>query len=112
MAVGADTVAHIETLNNGGKTIAVLGNGFNNIFPKENIELYERILASGGVVITEYEDDIEAESKNFIERNRIVSGLSFGVLIIEAKYRSGTSITARLAKAQGRKVFALPRKIR
>lgn len=112
MAIGADTVAHIETLNNGGKTIAVLADGFNHIYPKENIELYNRIIDNGGLVISEYEEDVEAKSQYFIERNRIVSGLSLGVLVVEAKSRSGTSITANLAKEQGRKVFAFPRKIR
>lgn len=112
MALGADGVAHKETLDNNGKTIAVLGSGFNHIFPKENIDLYNKIIDNDGLVITEYEDNIEPLSKNFPERNRIVSGLSKGVLVIEAKYRSGTSITVNYAKMQGKKVFALPRKIR
>ena len=110
MAVGADMIAHSETLDNGGRTIAVLGSGFHHIFPEENIELYKRIIDRGGRVISEYEDDTEPFSKNFPERNRIVSGLSLGVLVVEAKFRSGTSITAKIAKDQGRKVFALPRK--
>lgn len=112
MAIGADSVAHTETLLNSGNTIAVLGGGFNHIFPPENIDLYKRILDSGGLVVSEYEDDVKVESKNFIQRNRIISGLSLGVLVVEAKYRSGTSITARFAREQGRKVFAIPRKIR
>ena len=108
MAVGADSVAHQVTLDNGGKTIAVLGCGFNHIFPEENIDLYQRIVREGGLVISEYSPETEAKSAYFPKRNRIVSGLSKGVLVVEAKYRSGTSITARLAKEQGKKVFALP----
>lgn len=110
MAIGADAVAHKETLDTKGKTIAVLGGGFNHIFPSENIKLYERIIAEGGLVITEYEDNKEALMKNFPKRNRIISGLSLGVLVIEAKYRSGSSITAKLSMEQGRKTFSLPRK--
>lgn len=108
MAIGADTVAHKETLENGGKTIAVLPCGFNKIYPKENAYLYKKIVENGGLVISEYEPNKEAESKLFLERNRIVSGLSKGLLVVEAKYRSGTSVTAKLAKEQGKKVFALP----
>ena len=110
MAIGADSIAHKETINVGGKTIAVLGGGFNHIFPEGNEELFRKIIDSNGLVITEYEPEREAYSINFPKRNRIVSGLSKGVLIVEAKYRSGTSITANLAKEQGKKVFALPRK--
>lgn len=108
MAIGSDTVAHIEALENGGNTIAVLPCGLKNIYPKENITLYSQILENNGLIITEYEDNVCAKSKYFLARNRIVSGLSEGVLIIEAKTRSGTSVTARYAKEQDRKVFALP----
>lgn len=108
MAIGADSVAHQETLNNQGGTIAVLPCGFNHIFPKENIELYQRIVRENGLVITEYEENVYASSKRFLERNRIVSGLSKGLLVVEAQHRSGTSVTVKLAKLQGRKVFAFP----
>ena len=108
MALGTDTVAHKTALECAGETIAVLGNGFNKIYPKENINLFEKIIARNGLVVTEYEPDVEAKSERFLERNRIVSGLSEGVLIIEAAYRSGTSVTAKLAKNQGRVVMALP----
>lgn len=108
---GIDTSAHKGTLEANGKTIAVLGNGFNNIFPKENIKLYQDIIKSGGLIISEYPPDIKAESKYFLARNRIVSGISIGVLIIEAAYRSGTSVTARLATEQNKKVFVLPHEI-
>lgn len=108
MAIGIDAVAHNSTLDVKGKTIAVLGSGFNYIYPKENIKLYNRIIEEGGLVITEYEPDIEPTSSNFPERNRIVSGLSLGVLVIEAAFRSGTSITANIAKKQGKKVMCIP----
>ena len=94
-----------------GGTIAILGSGFNNIFPKSNIELYKDIIKNDGLVISEYEPNESSKSINFLKRNRIVSGLSLGVLVIEAKYRSGTSVTARIAKEQGKKVFAIPHEI-
>lgn len=94
-----------------GKTIAVLGGGFKHIFPRENKELYRQIIKNGGLIVSEYSPEVKTKSENFLERNRIVSGLSNGVLIIESAYRSGTSVTAKLAKEQGRKVFALPHEI-
>lgn len=108
MAVGIDGFAHKGALSVGGKTIAVLGSGFNNIYPEENKELFKQIIENDGAVITEYEPDVRPNSENFPKRNRIVSGLSKGVLVIEAVYRSGTSITAKLAQSQGRKVFCIP----
>lgn len=111
MAVGIDSIAHQTVLQEKEKTIAVLGSGFKNIFPTENIGLYHQIIENDGLVITEYPPEEKAKSKNFIERNRIVSGLALGILVIEAAHRSGTSVTARLAKQQGRKVFALPHEV-
>lgn len=108
---GIDTIAHKSTLESNGYTIAVLGNGFNNIFPAENIPLYHEIISKKGLILSEYPLEEKAKSKNFLERNRIVSGLSKGILIIEAMHRSGTSVTARLAKEQERKVFVLPHEI-
>lgn len=108
MAKGIDTIAHKTALEYGGKTIAVLPSGFNNIYPKENIDLYKKIIDLGGVVISEYEPNISADSEKFLERNRIVSGLSIATLVIEAEYRSGTSVTARITKEQGKEVFCLP----
>lgn len=108
MAVGIDTVAHKTCLEYGGKTIAVLGGGFKNIYPKENTELFSKIIKNGGLVLSEFPYDEPVQKKNFPKRNRIISGLSLGVLVVEAAYRSGTSITARLAKNQGRKVFCVP----
>ena len=111
MAIGIDTAAHLGTLEAKGKTIAVLGNGFKHIFPKENINLYKEIIEKGGLVITEYPQDTKANSNLFLERNRIVSGISIGVLVVEASHRSGTSVTARIAKEQNKKVFVLPHDI-
>lgn len=111
MAIGIDTIAHQTALHKKGKTIAVLGNGLQCIFPKENITLYEQIIKNNGLVVTEYPPEQEAKSKNFLERNRIISGLALGILVIEATYRSGTSVTAKLAKQQGRKIFALPHEV-
>ena len=111
MAIGIDSAAHIGAKCEIGKTVAVLGGGFNNIFPEENEELFYGILEAGGCIISEYAPDVEADSENFPRRNRIVSGLSDGVLVVEARYRSGTSITARFAKHQGKKIFCVPSNI-
>ncbi len=108
MAIGTDSVAHRTVLQYGGETIAVLGGGFERIFPKENLGLFENIIERNGLVVTEYPPQVSAKSEQFLERNRIVSGLSEGVLIIEAAYRSGTSVTAKLAYKQGKVVMALP----
>lgn len=105
---GIDTAAHIGALEVNGKTVAVLGSGFKNIFPKENIKLFKEIVDKGGLIISEYSPETEPDSKQFLERNRIVSGLSIGVLVIEAAYRSGTSVTCKIAKEQGKKVFCIP----
>lgn len=108
LAEGIDSISHKTSLENGGNTIAVLPCGLNNIYPKTNIKLYKDIINSGGAVISEYSSDIEADYKKFLERNRIVSGLSVGTLVIEAGYRSGTSVTARISKEQGKKIFSVP----
>lgn len=111
LARGIDTAAHKGSYNQFGKTIAVLGGGFNHIYPPENLDLYNKILNNDGLVLSEYSPDTETESKNFINRNRIISGLALGVLVIEAKSKSGTSKTAKIAKKQGKTVFALPHEI-
>ena len=111
LARGIDTAAHNGSYNQIGKTIAVLGGGFNRIYPPENLDLYNKILNNDGLVISEYSPDEEAKSKNFISRNRIISSLALGVLVIEAKSKSGTSKTAKIAKKQGKTVFALPHEI-
>lgn len=111
LAVGIDSIAHQTCLDNGGKTIAVLGSGLNKVYPTENIGLYKDIIKKGGCVISEHEPDTEAKKMFFPARNRIVSGLSLGTLVIEATYRSGTSITAKFAFEQGKKVFCIPNSI-
>lgn len=108
MALGTDTIAHKIALKIGTPTIAVLGTGLNNIYPKENTDLYNEILESNGLILSEIDLDGKYNSSHFPRRNRIVSGLSEGVLVIEAAYRSGTSITVRYAKDQGKLVFAVP----
>lgn len=108
MAVGIDSAAHIGAKYEKGKTIAVLGSGFNNIFPKENKELFYSILENGGCIVSEYEPNMEYKSEYFPERNRIVSGLSDGLLVVEARHRSGTSITARYAKELGKDIYCIP----
>ena len=108
LAKGIDTYSHIGALKARGRTIAVLGNGLDIIYPKQNEKIYEGIVKSGGAIITEYPLGTKPEKNNFPERNRIISGMSKGVLIIEAKEKSGTIITADFALNQGRDVFALP----
>lgn len=107
MAEGVDSAAHKACLAAGGKTVAVQGCGICNTYPNENLELKE-LIAANGAVISEFAPDAEPQSSFFLIRNRIVSGLSLGVCVVEAAARSGTSVTARLAESQGRRVFAVP----
>ena len=108
LAIGIDAIAHKTCIKYSGKTIAVLPCGFNNIYPKQNKELIDEILENRGLILTEYEKDVKAESKKFLERNRIVAGLGIGTLVIEAGYRSGTSVTARYTKNLNKPVFCVP----
>ena len=111
LAMGVDSVAHEIATECIGNTIAVLGCGLNQIYPKENIWLFNLILKNNGCVISEYPPDTQAFMRNFPKRNRIISGLAMGILVVEAKYRSGTTITAKYGFEQNRKVFCLPRNI-
>ena len=108
LAIGIDAIAHKTCIKYSGKTIAVLPCGFNNIYPKQNKELIDEILENRGLILTEYEKDVKAESKKFLERNRIVAGLGIGTLVIEAGYRSGTSVTARFTVENGNSLFCIP----
>lgn len=107
LAKGIDSYAHLGSLNN-GNTIAVLGNGLDIIYPKENLELANEIIKRGGTIISEYPCGTKPEKMKFPARNRIISGISSGIIVIEAKEKSGTLITVDFALEQGRDVFVVP----
>ena len=108
LARGIDSMAHKSTLKANGKTIAVIGGPLDNIYPAENINLANEIVKSGGIIISEYIIGSKIKKSNFPARNRIISGMSDGVVVIEAKKRSGTMITVDFALEQGKEVFAIP----
>ncbi len=107
MASGIDSYAHQITLLSKGKTIAVLGGGFQHIYPRKNISLYKEIVRNG-LAVSEYPPSVPPQRHHFPERNRIISGLSFATLVIEATEKSGTLITVDQALDQGREVYAVP----
>lgn len=108
MARGIDTAGHRGAIAGKGKTVAVWGTGVDVVYPKENARLVDQILALGGAVISEFPIGTFAAPQNFPIRNRIISGISLGVLVVEAAEYSGTRITARCALEQNREVFAVP----
>lgn len=110
LAAGIDTLAHKAALDNGGKTIAVLGCGPDDrtIFPQQNLKLAHKILETGGTIISEYAPGTQGRAFTFPQRNRIISGLSLGVLVVEADIKSGAMITAYDAIDQNRDLFCVP----
>jgi len=108
MARGIDSAAHRGAVNARAKTVAVFGTGIDVIYPKENQKLSEQILACGGALVSEFPTGTSPAPQNFPIRNRVISGLSRGVLVVEAGEYSGTRITARCALEQCREVFAVP----
>jgi DNA processing protein len=110
MARGVDTYSHKGALRSGGRTIAVIGSGFNHLYPAENKDLAEEI-SKNGAVISEFSLNTQPLPQNFPRRNRLISGMSLGVLVVEAAKNSGALITADFALEQNREVFAIPGKI-
>ncbi|MFH1375203.1 MAG: DNA-processing protein DprA [Patescibacteria group bacterium] len=108
LAIGIDTVAHQAALDCGGRTVAVLGNGIDQIYPPRNRQLAKDILGKGGAIISEYPIGREPAAYNFPQRNRIIAGLSRGVLVTEARERSGALITTQIGLESGREIFAVP----
>jgi DNA processing protein len=108
LAYGVDTAAHKEALDAGGKTVAVLGSGINVIYPWKNSGLAKRIIEQEGALISEYPPDTPPDAINFPGRNRIVSGMSHGILVVESGIKGGSMITARYALDQNREVFVIP----
>ena len=108
LALGIDGAAHQGALSGKGKTIAVLAGGLDSVYPKEHRELAHEILELNGGILSEYEPGISSLPQHFLERNRIISGLTLGVVVIEAPLRSGALSTAHYALEQGREVFVVP----
>lgn len=107
LAIGIDTSAHIGALKAKGRTIAVLAHGLNHIYPKQNKKLAIEILKHNGTIISEYPINAQIKRENFVNRNRIMSGLTEKTIVVEAEEKSGSLVTANLALEQGRDVYAV-----
>jgi DNA processing protein len=110
LAQGIDSAAHQTTLTQQGTTLAVLGCGVNIVYPRENKALYEQIIDQNGLILSEFPPDEQVLKGLFVSRNRIVSGLSRGVLVVEGSNHSGSLITARIGREQGKNIFSILRK--
>lgn len=108
LAKGIDTYAHQGALEGKGKTIAVVAHGLDMIYPKENRELAKQIILNDGAIISEFPIGTKTAKENFPMRNRIISGISTGTIVVEAKEKSGSLITANFALEQGRELYAVP----
>lgn len=110
LAIGIDTYAHLGAISiqNQASTIAVLGSGIDEMYPKENTELARKIIQTGGCIVSEYPLGTKPKKINFPQRNRIISGLSEGVVVVEASEKSGSLITAEFGIEQGKEIFAVP----
>ena len=107
-AYGIDTAAHTGALEAGLETIVVLGGGIENLYPKENIPMFRKVLENNGVLLSEYYPETQPDVYRFPQRNRIISGLSKGTLVVEANIKSGALITARLCLEQGKELMCMP----
>jgi DNA processing protein len=114
LAFGIDYFAHQAAVDAGKRTVAVLGGGLDrrSFYPKQNLGLAEKILENGGALVSEYAPGTEPANYTFPRRNRIISGLALGILVVEAKIKSGALLTAAWAKKQNKKIFAIPGPIR